>query len=347
MDHLNSLALSSSREKQRILFLILDEVEILELAGPAQVFDIAARLGAPYSLHFCGLTQQVRSTQGLGLAQLEPLPEVYSTDLIVVPGAQTLLHELDQTQVEGVLTGTSVEYAKQTLSVEIRQWLIEAHKIGAHIASVCGGAIALGAAGLLDGRRCTTHWSVVSLLQQQYPKARVLDGILYVQDRGITTSAGVASGIDMAFSLLEQQCGPKLAAEVARQTVIYMRRNGSQRQQSIYLEYRNHLHPAVHKVQDWLIENTTEPTSLSELAAIANMSVRHFSRAFKEATGLTPLYYQQRLRLEVAANLMEQSNLSIEAIAARCGFDDARHFRRLWQRFFGASPSISRKQQSA
>jgi transcriptional regulator GlxA family with amidase domain len=273
----------------------------------------------------------MRSAQGLFLAQLEPLPAVRPNDVVMVAGAQVLLSELGEPQ----------------LDAETCQWLVDAYAVGSHLASICIGAVALGEAGLLNHRRCTTHWALVKVLQQSYPTARVLDGILYVQDRGITTSAGVASGIDMALSLVEQREGSQLAAEVARQMVIYLRRNGSQRQQSIYLEYRSHLHPAVHQVQDWLTEHATEPTSLVELAAIAQMSVRHFSRAFKEATGLTPGHYQQRLRLEVASTLLEQPDLSIEAVAARCGFDDPRHFRRLWRRYFGVSPSATRKQQPA
>ncbi|GAA6615597.1 hypothetical protein NUACC26_013920 [Scytonema sp. NUACC26] len=150
----------------------------------------------------------------------------------------------------------------------------------------------------------------------------------------------------MALSLIEQQHEPRLAAEVARYLVIYIRRNGTQPQRSVYLEYRNHLHPGVHRVQNWLAEHVLKSVSLTELAQIANMSVRSFSRAFKEATGLTPVQYQQRLRLEVASTLLQNSDLSIEAIATRCGFDDTRHFRRLWQRYFGVSPSATRKKQT-
>ncbi len=127
--------------------------------------------------------------------------------------------------------------------------------------------------------------------------------------------------------------------------MIYLRRKGSQPQQSVYLKYRNHLHPGVHQVQNWLAEHVTESVPLTELAQIAYMGVRSLSRAFKTATGLTPVQYQQRLRLEVAAILLQNSELSLEAIAARCGFDNARHFRRLWQRYFGVSPGATRQQQ--
>ena len=320
--------MDTSNVKQRVIFLVLEGVELLDLAGPAQVFSMAASLGAPYSLHFCANHTGARSAQGLFLGQFEPLPVVSANDLVMVAGV------------------TLERLSQPLLDVDTRRWLLDAHAKSTCIASICTGASVLGEAGLLDGRRCTTHWYTVGELQQRYPMARVVDSVLYVRDRGIVTSAGVASGIDMAISLIEQQYGSHFAALVARYLVIYLRRSGSQSQHSAYLEYRNHLHPGVHQVQNWLAEHAMSAVSLPLLAQIANMSVRSFSRAFKQATGLTPVQYQQRLRLEVAATLLQNSDLSIEAIAARCGFDDARHFRRLWQRYFGATPSATRKQQT-
>ena len=318
----------SSTAKQRVIFLVLDGVELLDLAGPAQVFSIAAAMGAPYFLHFCANHPEVRSGQGLFLGQLEPLPTTSVNDTVMIAGVA--LDKLNQ----------------PLLDPDTRHWLSNVHITGTRITSICTGAMVLGEAGLLDGRRCTTHWFVIKDLQQRYPMARVLDSILYVSDRGITTSAGIASGIDMALSLVEQQHGPRFAAEVARFLVIYLRRNGSQLQQSVYLEYRNHLHLGVHQVQNWFAEHAMETVSLAELAQTASMSVRSFSRAFKAATGLTPVQYQQRLRLEVAAILLQNPDLSVEAVSTRCGFKDARHFRRLWQRYFGVSPAATRKQQT-
>jgi transcriptional regulator GlxA family with amidase domain len=221
-------------------------------------------------------------------------------------------------------------------------WLREGLKAGAPIASVCSAAFILGEAGLLDGRRCTTHWNYTAMLQERYPAARVVDTALFTHDSGVTTSAGIASGIDMALSLIERDQGPLFTARVARELVVYLRRNGAQGQMSIYLEYRTHLHPGVHRVQDWLIEHVTEKVTLAELAAVANLSARSLSRAFKEATGLTMLQYQQRLRLEHAAMLMHNPKLSLDEVASRCGFEDARHFRRLWKAQFGVAPSAMR-----
>jgi AraC-like DNA-binding protein len=200
----------------------------------------------------------------------------------------------------------------------------------------------LGEAGLLDDRRCTTHWALVQYLQARHPKAKVLNNVLFVHDQGVTTSAGVTSGIDMALEFLEQDQGPLFTAEVARHLVIYLRRNGSQPQSSVYLQYRTHLHPGIHRVQDFLIHNPTVRVSLEQLAAIAHLSTRSLTRAFKQATGITPTQYQQRLKLELATTLLQNPELTVEEIANRCGFDDARHFRRLWRSQFGSPPSTKR-----
>lgn len=321
---------TTSTYKQRVVFLLLPEVHLLDFAGPVQVFHMANQLGARYQLIFSATQPEVCSEQGIVLAQLSPLTSVSSGDLVLVPGIS-----LENRTLEDVL-----------LETETRQWLSSAHAAGAHVASVCTGAFLLGEAGLLNSRRCTTHWALVQDLQVRHPKAKVLDNVLFVQDQGLTTSAGVTSGIDMALSFLEQAHGPLFTAQVARYLVIYLRRNGTQPQCSVYLQYRTHLHPGIHRVQDYLIHNPTVHVSLEQLSAIANLSTRSLTRAFKQATGVTPIQYQQRLKLELATTLLQNPELSIEEIANRCGFDDARHFRRLWRSQFGSPPSSQRSQQA-
>lgn len=310
----------------RVLFLILPGVNLLDLAGPVQVFHTASRLGASYELEYCASQTTVTSSQGLALAELKPLPPVATGDLVIVPGLS-----LDGRTIDDV-----------GLEVELRRWLQGAYRVGARIASICNGAFALGDAGLLDQRRCTTHWAAVPYLKARYPKAQVLDMVLYVHDGPISTSAGIASGIDMALSLVEREYGPLLTSQVARYMVVYLRRNGAQSQISVYLEYRTHLHPHIHQVQDFLIDHATDPIALEQLAEIAQMSVRSLTRTFKESTGITITEYKQRLRLEIASHLLQLSDLTIDQVAARCGFEDVRHFRRLWQRQFGRTPSATR-----
>ncbi|GCE21967.1 GlxA family transcriptional regulator [Dictyobacter kobayashii] len=312
--------------EQRVLFLVLPQVNLLDLAGPAQVFDAAARLGMPYRLIFCAHRPEVCSAQGLSFAHLQPLEPIQPDDLVIVPGLKL----------------GSEKSRRGFWDPSIIHWLRQAYDGGSPIASVCTGAFALGEAGLLDGRRCTTHWASLAALQEHYPRARVLDSALFVQDRRVTTSAGIASGIDMALSLLEQRHGPLFTAQVARYLVVYVRRNGSQSQDSIYLQYRTHLDPAVHQAQDYLINHITGSISLQTLADTVHLSVRSLTRSFKEATGLTPVQYHQRLQLELATTFLHDPGLSIEEVAHKCGFEDARHFRRLWQRTFGVPPSVSR-----
>ncbi|WP_220199629.1 GlxA family transcriptional regulator [Ktedonospora formicarum] len=321
----NRLGSTDSRAR-RIVFFVPPHVHLLDLAGPAQVFDTALRAGAPYTLHYCSSQAIQESAQGMIIAYLTPLASVTSGDLIIVPGMQWEAFPLEAA----------------LLDQEARDWLRSAAQAGAHVASICTGAFALGEAGLLDGRRCTTHWAQVEALQTHFPRARVLENVLFVHDGTITTSAGIASGIDLALAFLEHAQGPMFAAQVARHLVVYMRRNGSEPQRSIYLEYRTHLHAGVHRVQDYLISHVAEHVSLEELATIAKVSSRGLNRAFKEATGLTPVQYHQRLRLELAATLLANSTLRVEDVARQCGFEDVRHFRRLWQRHFGLPPSLNR-----
>lgn len=313
---------------RRVLVLLLPDVHLLDLAGPAQVFHSANEQGATYALSFCAAHPQVRSAQGLAFTALAPLPPTQPGDLILVPGVQI----------------GAVDHLPTLLTPDARDWLQASAAQGVEVAAVCAGALALGEAGLLSGRRCTTHWSLTPLLQRRHPSARVLDNVLFMQDQGVTTSAGIASGIDLALSLVEQHHGPLLTARVARDLVVYLRRNGEHAQSSIYLEYRTHLHAGVHRVQDWLLAHPAQRATLSDLAGVAGLSERHLARSFKAATGLTVLDYQHRLRLELARDLLQDPRLTLDAMAARSGFGDARALRRVWQGRFGVPPSEHRPQ---
>lgn len=290
------------------MFVLLPEVEILDLAGPLQALGEANRSRVRYRLRLCSTRERVRSEQGLVLADLEPLPDVDPNALVIVPGMPYA--------------------ATQKLDRRAVRWLRDAAKSGAHIASVCTGAFVLGEAGLLDGRRCTTHWSRTGELAQRFPEARVLTDRLFVTDGNVTTSAGIASGIDMALAVIEQADGPLLAAEVAREMVVYLRRDGAQEQQSVYLDFRTHLHPGVHRVQDWILRNPSQRPTLSELAELAGMSPRNLTRTFRRATGISVHEFSTRVRLELARSLSHEPSLTMEAVARKAGLS-ARELRRL------------------
>jgi transcriptional regulator GlxA family with amidase domain len=306
-----------SERARRVLVLVLPHVHLQDLGGPVQVLFEAAQLGGCYKLCFCGVERDVRSAQGLELAQLEPLPEVQSTDVVLVPGmSSSTIDRLDHVPV---------------------QWLRDAQRAGARIVSVCSGAFALARAGLLDGRQCTTHWKLVHRLRRAAPRADVLENRLFVEDRGVVTSAGVAAGIDMALALVERDHGPLVAARVAREMVVYVRRSGDREQLSIYLDHRTHLNPGVHQVQDFIVQHPELKPKLEQLAQIAAMSPRNLTRVFSRATGITPKQFASKVKLQVARDLIDDPQRSVQAIASSCGFDDARQLRRLWKQTFGVS----------
>ncbi|MFY0582908.1 GlxA family transcriptional regulator [Cystobacter fuscus] len=196
-----------------------------------QAFHEAAGFGHPYAVASVSPTPTVRTAQGLELAGLAPLPkDVGPGDRVIVPG-----YPVATTRVPPALLS----------------WLRAAAGAGAQVCAVCTGAFALGEAGLLDGRRCTTHWRRTQELQVRFPRARVLGERLFVEDAGVITSAGISAGVDMALALLERDGGPLLASSVAREMVVYLRRDGEQSQDSVYLDFQTHLNPGVHRVQQY------------------------------------------------------------------------------------------------
>ena len=205
------------------------------------------------------------------------------------------------------------------------------HAAGGTVASVCAGADALGRAGLLDGRRCTTHHDLQDALARDYPRATVVRDVLYVGDDRVVTSAGIASGIDLALHLVATRHGPGLAARIAREMVVYARRNGDELQESAMLRHRGHLSDLAHRVQDVIDSRYADRLLLSDLAGQVGVSERTLTRIFTTATGLTPLRYQQLLRLERAEHLIGHGT-TIETAARTVGFEDARMLRRLRSR---------------
>ena len=301
---------------------MLPEVEILDLAGPLQALSEVNRGRARYRIRVCSTRDRVRSDQGVVLADLDPLPPIEAGALVIVPGMPYA--------------------ATRKIDRAIIRWLRDAANAGAHLASVCTGAFILGEAGLLDGRRCTTHWSRTRHLAERFPRARVLEDRLFVDDGPVTTSAGIASGIDMALMLIEKSDGPLVAAEVAREMVVYLRRDGAQQQRSVYLDYRTHIDPGIHRVQDWIIHRPSERANLAQLASVAGMSPRTLTRTFRRATGISVHAFATRVRLELARTLLNDPTLTVEAVARRSGFATARQLRRLWSEALGGTPGGGR-----
>jgi transcriptional regulator GlxA family with amidase domain len=293
-----------------VVFLLVPQLHLLDLAGPAQVFSTAADLGCDYELAYVAERADVPTAQGVPLRAGTEWPALDPDDLLLVPGWRGRF-------------GPHARLAGATLAR-----IAAHHAAGGTVASVCAGAYALAQAGLLDGRRCTTHHAVVDELARRYPAARVQRDVLFVIDGRVVTSAGIASGIDLALHLVATRHGAAKAAAVAREMVVYARRNGGEPQASALLRHRAHLSEVVHRAQDVIDSRFAERLPLAELAAGCGVSPRTLTRVFGEATGLTPLRYQHLLRLERAEHLIGHGD-TVEAAARATGFDDARMLRRL------------------
>ena len=317
--------MSSSERPTHLRFILFDGCEILDFAGPLQAFHEANQMLPPeclYQISHHALTPSIRSEQGVAISALDPLPDPSPSDLIFIPG-----FVVDRCEPPSLLI----------------EWLGRAYTAGAHIASICTGAFFLGQAGLLDGRHCTTHWKRSRQLAERFPHAIVHHDRLFVEQDRIHSSAGISAGIDLALALIEAHHGPRLASQVAREMVLYLRRDSSQSQGSVYLAHRNHLHPLVHAAQDALAAEPAAALSIPALAAALGSPPRPLTRLFRQHTGPTIHSYQQQLRLDHARALLANPELSLDEIASLCGFADPRQLRSLFQRHFGQSASTMRK----
>jgi len=292
----------------------------MDLSGPVQVFYEASSFEpGSYSIQYCGVNDAESAEQGLLLGGLQPFDtiDLREGDFIFVPGIDF------KTFVAGKLAPSISR---------VREWLQTAQARGVNIASVCSGTLILAEAGLLNEKRCTSHWKCIEYIRQRYPRVDIVSDCLYANDKNIYTSAGMTSGIDMALSIVENQHGPILAAKVAREMVVYLRRDESNNQETIYLDYRTHFSPGIHKVQDYIISHSAENFSLDQLASIASMSTRTLTRLFKKSTGHTVNEFKTAVRLELARTLHESTDYTADKIASLCGFESARQLRRLQTR---------------
>lgn len=306
---------------------------LLDVAGPTEVLRRAGveqdRLR--FELNFVGPVPEMSSSVGLVLSHIAPLPDRLPDDAIIM-----LSGNIDP------LPGQDVR-ADEVQEQVIIDWLRRTVQPGHLILCICSGAVLAARAGLMEGRACTTHHSSYEELRQAAPGCRVLENRLFVEDGNCWSSAGITAGIDLALHFIARRCGPGVAAAVARYLVVYMRRAGADPQLSPWLEGRNHLHPAIHRVQDAIAADPARDWSLSTLADIAHASPRHLSRLFREHAGMTVPDYVNRLRVGLARRLIENSRLDMEAVAERAGFGSTRQLRRAWGRLHDAPPSAARR----
>lgn len=296
-------------------FIIPPNVEILDLAGPVQVFTEAKFNGYEISLEYYSYQPEVISTSGLAFSNLKSYKEadLREGDFVFMPG-------MDYKYVRSMDFKTEREFFG---------WLKACTDKKVFVCSVCNGAFAIGHAGLLRDTECTTHWRRVEEMQKEFPSAKVISDILFKKSNNVYTSAGISAGIDLALAILEELKGPLFTHKVARGLVVYHRRSQNHTQQSIYLDYRNHINPNIHTVQDYMIDHLSEENSVEDLAALVAMSPRNLSRVFKDKTGVTVLEYLTLLRLEFAKTMLNNPEFTIEYIARKCGFKTARQLQRI------------------
>jgi transcriptional regulator GlxA family with amidase domain len=295
---------------RRVVFLVQPQVYLLDLAGPAEVFHVARDLGLPYELSYVGDEPEVVTAERLPVRTATTWPVSSPDDIVIVPGRQCA-------------TLGDVAPSDRALAL-----LRSHHRQGGMVVSLSASTEALGRAGLLNGRRCATHHQFQDELAARYPATEVVRDVLYTVDGNLATSAGIAGGIDLCLHLVATWHGPTTAGRIARALVVYPRRNGNEEPVSALLRHRNHLSDLVHRLQDVIDERYTEPLRLAELSRKFGCSERTITRRFRDATGLTPLRYQQALRLERAEHLIA-GGTTVEGAARAVGFSDSRTLRAL------------------
>ena len=310
-----------------ILFIVPENGLLVEVAGLCDIFA-RANFALPDSSRLPRYSWRVASTTRRKMIE-------GSSGLKVVADAQ--LAELDPTRRWGtvIVTGRGPEGAA---TEAVSDWLRLAARRAGRIVSVCAGAFLLAEAGLLDGRRATTHWQRTDELARRHPRVLVDPAPIYTQDGRIFTSGGATAGFDLALWLVERDLGFTIAQEVAKTMVLYLRRPGGQSQFSAALAREASSESPIRALQVWILEHLKEDLRVERLARRSAMSPRNFARVFTDEVGTTPARYVEELRLAAAKRRLENSDGSIERIAADCGFGSAVNLRRVFQRHLGIAP---------
>lgn len=307
-----------------VWFVLLPDSLALDWAGPAEALRLANQVlqtqGQParFVLHFVGPLSQAVSSVGLTLSGLAPLPATLAEPswlvLVGQPGVTMPVHS----------------ETTQTLLHWLRGLRLQVHQL--ELMTVCAGAVLAAHAGLLSGRQVTTHHQHLTELQTAAPNCHVVENRVFVEDAPVYSSAGVSTGIDLTLHRIAQTCGEAIAAQVAQTMVVALRRGPQDPELSPFLAYRNHLHPALHRVQDAVSSQPAAEWHLASMAAVACTSPRHLTRLFVAHADIAPLHYLRRIRLAVAQTAL-QSGRNVTQAAALAGFSSDTQLRRTWQQF--------------
>ena len=322
-------ALASTTRSRTIVFLAAPDSQILDVVGPFQIFVRAAELfvrefparKAPYTVLLASTTQSNSVATNCGL---------------VLTGTETfrsLRGPIDTLLVAG---GSGVENAAR--DEQLLVWLRRAAQRVRRIGSICTGAFLLASAGLLDGKRATTHWKWAAELARNFKHITVDPDPIYIRDGNTYTTAGVTAGMDLALALVEEDLGSSIALNVAREMVLYLRRAGGQSQYSAALSLQASDRKQIEEIRSWALDHLDEALPVEKLAAKAGMSPRNFARVFLQDTGTTPARFVERLRVEAARRRLEESRDKLEKVAEDCGFGSIQSLRRSFVRVLHVPP---------
>jgi len=313
-----------------VLMVLFDEVQSLDVTGPLEVFAGAngwrtSHGDAPvYDIRTASLGgRMVRTSSGLRVAPDEDLREFQAPcpDVLIVPGGE----------------------GSRRPGSELVGWLRAHARHASRLVSVCTGAFLLAEAGLLDGRRVTTHWAYCRSLAERYPAISVDPDPIFIRDGNVATSAGVTAGIDLALALVEDDLGRDAALDIARHLVVFLRRPGNQAQFSAQLAGQLASREPLRDVQRWIAEHPAADLSVEALAGQASLSPRQFARAFAAEVGMSPGRYVDRVRLETARRRLEDTADGVEQTARSCGYRTPEAMRRAFIRTLGVSPGEYRR----
>ncbi|MEV0096704.1 GlxA family transcriptional regulator [Streptomyces sp. NPDC050738] len=312
--------------QRTVLVVLFDDVQSLDVTGPMEVFTGAAQCAGgtdgAYRIRTASLDgRQVRTSSGLNLLPDGALTDAAPPHTVIVPGGP----------------GTRAPDPR------LIDWLRENAPRAERIVSVCTGALLLAGAGLLDGHRATTHWATCDLLARKYPAVQVEPDPIFVRDGKIATSAGVTAGIDLALALVEEDLGREVALTVARHLVVFLRRPGNQAQFSAQLSAQTARREPLREIQQWITEHPAGDLSVEALAERASLSPRHFARAFQSETGTTPGRYVERVRVEAARRLIEDTTEDLTRISRTCGYGTPEAMRRAFLKTLGTGPAEYRR----
>ena len=304
--------------------LIFPQFQLLDAAGPLAAFEMPARgvQPSPYVLKVLSAEGGLTASSCGAAMMSAPLSEAPRLDTLIVAGGE----------------GTRAPALDPRVTAYVRAQAETARRV----ASVCSGAFILAAAGLLDGRRATTHWQRSAQLARRFPRVTVEPDRIFVRDGKIWTSAGISAGVDLALALIAEDLGEAVARRTAQELVVYHRRPGGQSQFSALLDLDGRSDRFA-PLLAWARERLAEPLPVERLACEAGMSPRNFARAFAAEVGVTPAKAVERLRLEVARERVEAGDAPIDAVAQAAGFGDAERMRRAFIRAFGQSPQALRR----